>query len=273
MATKTLAILSNKGGVGKTTVAAGIALSLAEDRGHRVFLNDNDIDGPNIQRILDIKVDRELEWEKQLYAREVVPDKLWVWSTSFLLPSTDTPIGNEWTPGRKAEMAAQILKEVDTPAHEYQIVDLPPGLSEELKFWQQRGSFEGVFIVSQPSALAIEDVQKTITYCQDEGIRIVGLIANMESFICEACSHENHPFGSGRVQQLAEQRGISFLGAIPMDPAIQDDIRNALPYIRPILAQVKFGFKEKVLHKVRRARDVVSAFLRLGKEHVDSEGI
>lgn len=254
--------LSGKGGVGKTTVAALIALALGK-RGKKVLLMDNDIDGPNIQRILKSETPRDLTWEAQLYARPWRDNVFW-FSPSILLPSTDTPIGNAWKPGKKAELVAQILREVQIPDVDVLVVDTPPGLSEELKYWVERG-IDGAFLISQPTSLAIEDVQKSVTFCEEEGIRVIGLISNMESFICESCRHTNYPLGQGKVKALAEKRGVRFLGTIPMDRRIEEDIENGVEYITPILDNAGLGLSDEFKHRAGQVVQDIKDLFRLNR--------
>jgi ATP-binding protein involved in chromosome partitioning len=193
-------VLSGKGGVGKSTVAAYLASSLAA-RGHRVGLLDTDIHGPSIPKMLG------LEEERITVAGDaIVPitaaDNLKVMSIAFLLRSRGDAV--IWRGPLKMTMIEEFLGNVEWGELDYLIIDSPPGTGDEpLSVVQFLPELDGAIIVATPQEIALNDVEKSITFCRQVKIPVAGVIENMSGFVCPHCNERVDIFKSGGAQHLA----------------------------------------------------------------------
>ena len=211
-------VLSGKGGVGKSTVAVNLAVSLAM-AGKKVGLVDIDIHGPSVPKLLhleDASIDGNgdtLHPVKVGYGTGLLS----VMSIGFLLPRRDEAI--IWRGPRKYGVIKQFLTNVDWGALDYLIVDAPPGTGDEpLAVAQLIQGADGAVIVTTPQDLAVQDVRRCIVFCRQLSLPVLGVVENMSGFTCSKCG-EHHPiFGLGGGQSMAQDMGVPFLGAIPIDP-------------------------------------------------------
>ncbi len=220
-------ILSGKGGVGKSTVAANLAIALAQ-KGKKVGLLDVDVHGPSIPRIMGLKGQKA-----KLKPPWLIPvkwnDNLKVISLGFLLPDDNEAV--IWRGPVKGSLIKQFIEEVAWGNLDYLVVDCPPGTGDEpLSVLQILGDDAKAIIVTTPQAVSIDDVRRSITFCNKVGNSIVGIIENMSGFVCPKCSEVVDIFGSGTGEKLARETGISYLGAIPLskDIAQAGDVGKAL---------------------------------------------
>ncbi len=212
-----LVVLSGKGGVGKSTVAANIAVALAR-QGKKVGLLDVDVHGPSIPRLLGLKGKRA-----DLKEHWLIPvkwhDNLKVMSLGFLLPDDNEAV--IWRGPVKGSLIKQFIEEVAWGNLDYLVVDCPPGTGDEpLSVLQILGDDAKAVVVTTPQGVAIDDVRRSITFCNKVGNPIAGVIENMSGFVCPKCKDVVDVFGSGAGKKLAEETGIPFLGAIPLDPEV-----------------------------------------------------
>ncbi len=212
-----LLVLSGKGGVGKSTVAANLAVSLAS-AGKAVGLLDIDIHGPSIPKLLG------LEGHQILGSEDGIPpvrmnDNLAVMSIGFLVGDDKTPV--IWRGPRKYHAIRQFLQDVDWGSLDYLVVDSPPGTGDEpMSVAQLVGAPAGAVIVTTPQDVAIADVRRCVSFCHSLSLPVVGIIENMSGYTCPKCGEKIDLFKTGGGKALAEEMKVPFLGNIPIDPQI-----------------------------------------------------
>jgi ATP-binding protein involved in chromosome partitioning len=210
-------VLSGKGGVGKSMVAANIAVGLVKS-GHAVGLLDVDMHGPSTPRLLGLAEERARMQGTNL-APIIRRDGLKVMSLGFLMHDDKEAV--IWRGPVKAGLIKQFIEEVGWGDLDYLVVDCPPGTGDEpLSVLQLLGPDAGAVIVTTPQGLAIDDVRRSITFCEKVGNPVLGIVENMSGFVCPTCGDVVDIFGSGGGKSLAEEMGVPFLGGIPLDPQI-----------------------------------------------------
>jgi len=221
-------VMSGKGGVGKSTVAANLALALSM-RGAEVGLLDCDMHGPTIPKMLGIEDQRPVPSSLGI-TPVLMPPRMKVMSIAFLLPSKDSPV--IWRGPLKMGAIRQFLEEVQWGELDYLIVDLPPGTGDEpLSIVQLIPNCDGTVIVTTPQDVALLSVRKAINFAGKLGLPVVGLIENMSSFVCPHCKKETPVFKSGGGVKAALELNIPFLGKIPLDPQIVESGDSGEPFI------------------------------------------
>jgi Mrp family chromosome partitioning ATPase len=215
-------VLSGKGGVGKSTFTTMLAHAFASNADNMVGIMDTDICGPSIPKMMGVEAETihvtNTGWEPVW-----VSDNLGVMSVQFMLPNRDDAV--IWRGPKKNGLIKQFLKDVEWGEMDYLVVDTPPGTSDEhlsvTSFLKESG-IDGAVLVTTPQEVSLLDVRKEIDFCRKAGINILGLVENMSGFVCPNCTHQSEIFrattGGGR--QLAQDTGIPFLGAVPLDPRI-----------------------------------------------------
>ncbi|HOC90781.1 MAG TPA: iron-sulfur cluster carrier protein MrpORP [bacterium] len=213
-------VMSGKGGVGKSTVAANIAVGLAM-RGLRVGLLDVDIHGPSVPRLLglaDARPDHD-EFGLKPVECKVGDAVLRVMSIGFLTSNRDEAI--IWRGPMKMTAIKQFLKDVAWGELDFLVIDSPPGTGDEpLSVCQLIPGLTGAVIVTTPQKLAIDDVRKSIAFCNRLNLRVLGVVENMSGFVCPKCGETIDVFKSGGGQEMASDMGVPFLGKVPLDPAV-----------------------------------------------------
>jgi len=212
-----LLVLSGKGGVGKSTVAANLAVALSQ-AGKRVGLLDIDVHGPSIPKLLGLE-GRSL----QVTSGEILPlaisSTLSVMSLGFLLSSLDDAV--IWRGPRKYGVIRQFLKDVAWGRLDYLVVDSPPGTGDEpLSVAQLVGSPAEAVIVTTPQQLSIADVRRCISFCRTLKLPIAGIVENMSGYVCPECGRKTDLFKTGSGKALALELGLPLLGQIPIDPHV-----------------------------------------------------
>lgn len=226
--THILVIMSGKGGVGKSTVAANLALAFSA-RGNRVGLLDCDIHGPSIPKLLGIEK-AVPEASQEGITPIVVPPTVKVMSMAFLLPSTDSPV--IWRGPVKMKVVKDFLGQVKWGDLDYLIIDLPPGTGDEpLSIGQLIPRCDGVIVVTTPQDVALLSVRKSITFARTLNMPLVGIIENMSGFVCPHCSQKVDIFGSGGGEKAAQELKIPFLGKIPLDAKIVESGEKGKPFV------------------------------------------
>jgi ATP-binding protein involved in chromosome partitioning len=204
-----IAIGSGKGGVGKSTVAANLAVALGMT-GARVGLLDADIYGPNLPRMMGVN--------RQPSQRDgkIVPLEAWgvrFMSMGLLVDQGEAVV---WRGPMLHGAIKNFLHDVDWGDLDYLLVDLPPGTGDVPLSLVQQTVVSGAVVVSTPSQVAIEDAVKAVTMFGRLEVPVLGLIENMSYFVCPGCSGRHEIFGSGDAESRALAMGLPFLGAIPL---------------------------------------------------------
>ncbi len=208
-------VLSGKGGVGKSSVAASLAVHLAK-RGRRVAVLDIDIHGPSIPQLLGIGRERVTGTKESI--RPVVSSTgVGVMSMGLLLQGRDEAV--IWRGPLKYGVIKQFLRDVEWGDLDYLIVDSPPGTGDEpLSVAQLIKDADGALIVTTPQVVSTNDVRRSIGFSRQLDLPILGVIENMSGLVCPKCGTNVDVFGSGGGASMAEEMGVPFLGSIPIDP-------------------------------------------------------
>lgn len=223
-----IVVLSGKGGVGKSTVAVNIAVALLM-AGKRVGLLDIDIHGPSIPTMLGLEGAALQGGADGLIPVDAAGLK--VMSLGFLLSDPDQAV--IWRGPLKMGAIKQFLKDVAWGDLDYLVIDSPPGTGDEpLSVCQLIGNLDGAIVVTTPQKVAAVDVRKSITFCRQLGVPVLGVVENMSGFACPKCGEISAVFSSGGGQRIATDMGVPFLGSIPMDVAIAAAGDSGRPFVR-----------------------------------------
>ncbi len=223
-----IVVMSGKGGVGKSTVAVNLATALLQ-AGNRVGLLDVDIHGPSIPTMLGLENERLGGTEQGLSPVDL--DGLKVVSLGFLLSSPDQAV--IWRGPMKIGVIRQFLEEVDWGELDYLIIDCPPGTGDEpLSICQLIGQLDGAVIVTTPQRVATVDVRKSISFCRQIKLPIIGIVENMSGFVCPKCGEVTQILPTGGGRGMADDMGVPFLGAIPLDPLVAQAGDNGKAFLR-----------------------------------------
>ncbi|MDR2560812.1 MAG: Mrp/NBP35 family ATP-binding protein [Holophagales bacterium] len=208
---------SGKGGVGKSTVAANLACSLAA-RGHAVGLLDADLHGPSMGMMFGVGGDDGPIVSPRGMIEPVEKYGLKIMSMGFLIEEERPVI---WRGPMLHKALEQFMAEVEWGALDILLIDLPPGTGDILISIVNSVRVGGAVVVSTPQDVAFLDAKKAIAMFSEANIPILGVIENMSSFVCPKCGEETQIFGSGGVRRAAQAMGLPFLGEIPIDLQIR----------------------------------------------------
>ena len=226
---KKILVMSGKGGVGKSTVATNLAMSLAM-QGKQVGLLDVDIHGPSIPTMLGLAKKQNLMQSDNGIEPIVAMENMKVISVSFFLEDPDMPL--IWRGPMKIGIIKQFLKDVNWGDLDYLIIDSPPGTGDEpLSVVQQIGSIDGGVVVTTPQEVALADVRKNINFATKLKLPILGVIENMSGFKCPCCDTVTEIFQGAGGKHLSEEMGVKFLGKIPIEPEITKACDSGQPYV------------------------------------------
>lgn len=208
-----IAVMSGKGGVGKSTMAVNMAVALSK-KGYQTGILDVDIHGPNVPRMLKIGK-KDILANKDGILPVKVGENLKVISAQFLLSDENSPI--IWRGPRKTAAIRQFLSDVSWGDLDYLIVDCPPGTGDEhLTILQSIPFLDGIVMVTTPHLMSLDDVEKSINMAKQLKIRVLGIIENMSGMICPECKTEIPLFGNGGGAEIASKTQIPLLGNIPI---------------------------------------------------------
>jgi ATP-binding protein involved in chromosome partitioning len=228
----TIAVISGKGGVGKSTIAANLAIAFAL-HGHRgrVGLLDIDIHGPCIPKLLGLK---DRQYQVSPLGLGALPVKgpldIKVVSMDFLLQSQDTPV--IWRGPLKMQIIRQFLSDFLWGELDYLVIDAPPGTGDEpLSIMHLIPNMDGTVIVTIPSEVSGDVVKKAVSFSRQMQVPIIGIVENMSGFICPECGTEVNILGTGIGQRIAEELKIPFLGKMSLDPNICAKADKGMPFI------------------------------------------
>ncbi len=223
-----IAVMSGKGGVGKSTVATNLAIALAS-KGKKVGLLDMDLTGPNIPKMLGVEDERLMGSEEGILPIKVM-ENLHVISSAYMLPHKEMAI--IWRGPMKIGAIQQLLSDVVWGALDYLIIDLPPGTSDEpLSVAQSIPESEGAIIVTTPQEVSLLDIYKSLNFAEKLKMPILGIVENMSGFACPHCGKSSNIFKVGGGKAAAERYKVPFLGAIPIDPKIVEDSDAGKPFV------------------------------------------
>jgi ATP-binding protein involved in chromosome partitioning len=226
-----IAVMSGKGGVGKSTVTVNLAMAFAM-QGHvdRVGILDADIHGPSIPKILGLKGHGFQVLGPGVVIPAIGPLGIRVVSMDFLLPNDETPV--IWRGPLKMRAIQQFLADITWGELDFLFVDLPPGTGDEpLSVVQLIPDMDGVIIVTIPSDVSQAVVRKAVIFAKELRVPVIGVIENMSGFVCPKCGTRVDIFKTGGGRKIAEDLGVPFLGSIPIDPQICADSDEGVPFI------------------------------------------
>jgi ATP-binding protein involved in chromosome partitioning len=221
-----VAVASGKGGVGKSTVAANLALALAA-QGARAGILDADIYGPSMPRMMGLAGERPTTTD----GRTLDPPRghgLPVMSIGFLI-DTDQPMA--WRGPMVTQALTQMLADTRWGALDYLVVDMPPGTGDIQLTLTQRVPVSGAVIVTTPQELALADARKGLQMFRKVGVPVLGIVENMGVHRCPACAHESYVFDSGGGEALAARYGTKLLGQLPLEAAIREQADSGRPTV------------------------------------------
>lgn len=236
-----IAIASGKGGVGKSTLSANLAVALVKE-GKRVGLLDADIHGPSQARMMGVS-ERPRSDGETIFPLEA--HGLRMMSIGLMLPEDEAVI---WRGPMLMGALQQLLGQVQWGELDALVVDLPPGTGDVILSLCQKAEVTGALVVSTPQDVALLDAKKAIAMFRKLETPILGLIENMSGFVCPHCGEESHIFGHHGVKAEAERLGLPYLGSIPL----QLEIRVAGDEGEPIVARDPEGTQAQPFRALAR---------------------
>jgi ATP-binding protein involved in chromosome partitioning len=220
-----IAVASGKGGVGKSTVAANLALALQAE-GARVGVLDADIYGPSMPRMLGLSGRPETTPERRI--RPIDAHGLQAMSIGVLVETGQAMI---WRGPMATQALQQMVAETLWEALDYLIIDLPPGTGDIQLTLAQRIPVAAAVTVTTPQEVALDDVRRAVAMFAKVKVPVLGVIENMSTHLCSNCGHEDAIFGRGGGQRIAEEAGLSLLGEIPLESALGRSTDRGAPIV------------------------------------------
>lgn len=223
---KIIAIGSGKGGVGKSTFTANLALTLAKS-GHKVGVIDADIYGPSMPMIFG----KRNEKPRSNSERKIIPvDSFGIkfMSFGFFINENDPVI---WRGPMLGGVLNQFLFDVDWSDTDYLLIDLPPGTGDIQLSMIQNAHVDGAIIISTPQDIALLDAKKGLEMFKKLNLPIIGMVENMSAFICNHCGTEHHIFGEGGVEKAVQELGVNLLGKVPLEIELRTGSDTGVPYM------------------------------------------
>ena len=222
-----IAVASGKGGVGKSTTAVNLALASAAE-GAQVGLLDADIYGPSQQMMLGVGASQRPQQEGQQYLLPIEAHGLKTMSMGYLV-TDKTPM--VWRGPMAGGALTQLLTQTWWGDLDYLIIDMPPGTGDIQLTLTQKVELAGAVIVTTPQDIALLDAQKGIEMFNKVEVPVLGVVENMAIHICSECGHQEHIFGAGGGDRIAEEYHVPLLGSLPLSLAIRQDVDAGLPTV------------------------------------------
>ncbi|WP_455203307.1 iron-sulfur cluster carrier protein ApbC [Kaarinaea lacus] len=220
-----IAIASGKGGVGKSTTAVNLACALAAE-GASVGILDADIYGPSQPRMLGVHDKPESKDGKSL--EPLVGHGIQSMSIGYLIEE-ETPM--IWRGPMVTQALEQLLNDTNWNDVDYLVVDLPPGTGDVQLTLAQKVPVSGAVIVTTPQDIALLDARKALKMFEKVDVHVLGVVENMSIHICSKCGNEEHIFGKGGGQSMSDQYDVDFLGGLPLDIKIREEVDNGKPTV------------------------------------------
>jgi len=220
-----IAVASGKGGVGKSTTAVNLALALSYE-GAKVGILDADIYGPSQPRMLGLSGQPESKDGKTL--EPMVGHNLQTMSIGFLVDE-ETPM--IWRGPMVTQALEQLLNDTNWSDLDYLVIDLPPGTGDTQLTLAQKVPVSGAVVVTTPQDIALLDARKGFKMFEKVEVPVLGIVENMSIHICSNCQHEEHIFGEDGGRRMAEEYGVDFLGALPLELRIREETDSGKPTV------------------------------------------
>lgn len=221
-----IAVASGKGGVGKSTTSVNLALALAAE-GAKVGILDADIYGPSQPRMLG-SGETQPESKDGKTMEPVISHGIQSMSIGYLVDEDSAMI---WRGPMVTQALQQLLNETNWHELDYLVIDLPPGTGDIQLTLSQKVPVSGALIVTTPQDIALLDARKAYKMFEKVSVPVLGVIENMSTHICSKCGHEEHIFGEGGGQRMAEQYEVDFLGSLPLDIRIRQEVDSGKPTV------------------------------------------
>ncbi len=221
-----LVVASGKGGVGKSTTAANLALALARD-GAVVGLLDADIYGPSQAQMMGLDGQRPVSTDGKTF-KPLNAYGVKVMSIGLLVDSEQPMV---WRGPMVTQALTQLLNDCQWGDIDYLIVDMPPGTGDIQLTMSQRVPISGALIVTTPQDIALLDARKGLKMFEKVGVPVLGIIENMSTHVCSECGHEEHVFGAGGGARMAAQYGVDLLAELPLDIRIREQMDAGRPVV------------------------------------------
>jgi ATP-binding protein involved in chromosome partitioning len=220
-----VAVASAKGGVGKSTTAVNLALALAAE-GAKVGILDADIYGPSQPMMMGIGGRPQSEDGKTMDALENYGVQ--VMSIGFLIDADNPMI---WRGPMVTQALEQLLRQTNWSDLDYLVVDMPPGTGDIQLTLCQKVPLTGAVIVTTPQDIALLDARKGLKMFEKVGVPVLGVVENMSVYVCPNCGHSEHIFGADGGRKMAEQYGVDYLGALPLNLSIREQADSGRPSV------------------------------------------
>jgi ATP-binding protein involved in chromosome partitioning len=221
-----VAVASGKGGVGKSTTAANLAIAWAA-QGARVGLLDADIYGPSQPQMMGIANAKPQSAD----GKHIAPLRahgVAVMSIGFMIDPEQPMV---WRGPMVTQALTQLLGDTEWGALDYLVVDMPPGTGDIQLTLAQRVPVSGAIIVTTPQDIALLDARKGLKMFEKVEVRVLGVVENMSVHVCSNCGHAEHIFGTGGGARMAEQHGVTLLGELPLDGRIREEADGGSPTV------------------------------------------
>ncbi|KAM0687389.1 cytosolic Fe-S cluster assembly factor nbp35 [Conglomerata obtusa] len=209
-----IAVLSGKGGVGKSTITRNVAEEISK-QGYKTLILDFDLSGPSIPRLTNTSHNEIFESNNRLYPIEITKTLFCLSVGHFIRPEKESMNSSV-----KTNIIKKILKETDFTDIDYLIIDTPPGVSDEHLGLINYMKIDQVILITTPQTISINDVRRQYDFCKKTDLKIFGLVENFKKYICYECGHENYIFNGKEVYNFCLANDITYLGSINIIPNI-----------------------------------------------------